>query len=83
MIQGTVGLLAAVPAALVHALDLFITSARSLMLLRAWDWNEGIYGGQRMTPLGTSLAMLTQISTRDVNQHRRVASLCVVFIWMV
>ena len=43
MVQGTVGLLAAVPTALVHALDLLIPSARSLVLLRARDGYERVH----------------------------------------
>jgi hypothetical protein len=42
VIKSSVGLLAPVPATLVHALDFFITTTRSLVLLRARDWNERV-----------------------------------------
>jgi hypothetical protein len=37
VVQSTVGLFASVPAALVHALNLLIAAARSLVLLRTWN----------------------------------------------
>lgn len=40
VVQSTICLLAAVPATLVHALNLFVASTRSLVLLRAWNWYE-------------------------------------------
>jgi hypothetical protein len=42
MIERAIGLLAPVPATLVHALDLFIAPTRSLMLLRAWNRYERV-----------------------------------------
>lgn len=42
MVEGAVGLLAAVPAALVHPLDLFIAPSRSLVLLCTGDRYEGV-----------------------------------------
>lgn len=42
MVQCAVGLLAAVPAALVHALDLLIASARSLVLLRTRNGHKAV-----------------------------------------
>jgi hypothetical protein len=44
MVEGAVGLLAALPAALVHALDLLVAAARALMLLGAGDGNERVDG---------------------------------------
>ena len=43
MVQGTVRLLAAIPAALVHSLNLLITPARPLVLLRTWDGHERVH----------------------------------------
>lgn len=51
MVQSTISFLAAVPAALIHTLDFFVTSTRSLVLLRAWNGYEGVHSGQRMTAL--------------------------------
>ena len=42
MVQCTVGLFTAVPSTLVHALDLFISTSRSLVLLRAWNRYERV-----------------------------------------
>ena len=43
MVQGTVRLLATIPAALVHSLNLLITPARPLVLLRTWDGHERVH----------------------------------------
>jgi len=37
MVQGAIGFFAAVPSTLIHTLNLFVTPARSLVLLRAWN----------------------------------------------
>ena len=37
MVQGAIGFFAAVPSTLIHTLNFFVTPARSLVLLRAWD----------------------------------------------
>jgi len=37
MVQGTISFFAAVPTTLVHTLNFFVTPARSLVLLRAWN----------------------------------------------
>lgn len=42
MVQSTVSLFATVPATFVHALNLFISSSRTLMLLRAGDGHERV-----------------------------------------
>jgi hypothetical protein len=42
VVQRTVGLLAAVPPTLVHALDLFVASAGALVLLGPGDGDEGV-----------------------------------------
>lgn len=42
MVQSAVGLFATIPATLVHALNFFIPSSRTLMLLRAGDRHERI-----------------------------------------
>jgi hypothetical protein len=42
MVQCTVGLFTAVPSTLVHALDLFISTSRSLVLLGTWDGDERV-----------------------------------------
>jgi len=51
MIQGAVSFFATVPAALVHALDFFISPAWPLVLLRARDWHERVDCRQRMSAL--------------------------------
>lgn len=43
MVQRAIRLLAPIPTALVHALDLFIPSSRPLMLLRARNRYEGVH----------------------------------------
>lgn len=43
VVQRAVGLLTAVPTTLVHSLNLLIASPGSLMLLRAWDRDEGVH----------------------------------------
>jgi len=42
MIQCAISLLASVPSTLVHALDLFISSTRALVLLGTGNRNEGV-----------------------------------------
>ena len=42
MVQSAIRLLATVPSALVHALDFFISSAGTLVLLGAWNGDEGV-----------------------------------------
>ena len=42
VVERAVGLLAAVPAALVHALDLFVASSRALVLLGTGDGDERV-----------------------------------------
>jgi hypothetical protein len=42
MIQGAVGLFTAIPATLVHALDFFISSTNTLVLLGTCDRDEGL-----------------------------------------
>jgi len=42
MVQSTISLLAAVPSALVHSLDFFVSSSGTLVLLGAWNRDEGI-----------------------------------------
>jgi hypothetical protein len=74
MIQGAICLLAAVPATLVHALDFFISPARSLVLLRAWNWDEGINGGERVSSLYTLLAgIIVETCAMTVDYEKGVA----------
>ena len=42
MVQRAISLLASIPSTLVHALDLFVTSARALVLLGTGDRDEGV-----------------------------------------
>lgn len=51
VVQSAVGFLAALPAALVHALNLFIPSSRSLVLLCARDRYETINRADWVTAL--------------------------------
>jgi hypothetical protein len=48
MIKCSVGLLAAIPSALVHALNFFITSPRTLVLLRTGNRDERVNLGERV-----------------------------------
>jgi hypothetical protein len=43
MVQGAISFLASIPTALVHALNLFVSSPRPLVLLSAGNWNERVY----------------------------------------
>ena len=58
VVQCPVGLFATVPAALVHALNFFVSPARSLMLLRTGNWNKRIDSRQRMSTLGEVLVYI-------------------------
>lgn len=40
MVQSTIRFFAAVPAALIHALNFLVTASRSLVLLGTWNRNE-------------------------------------------
>jgi len=51
VVQRSVRLFATVPAALVHALDFFIASARSLVLLCARDRDKRVDGRERVATL--------------------------------
>lgn len=51
MVQSAVGFLAAVPAALVHALNLLVPATGALVLLRAWDGDKRVHGRQWVTAL--------------------------------
>jgi hypothetical protein len=51
VVQCTISLLAAVPTTLVHALDFFIAPSGTFVLLRARDWHERVYGGERVAAL--------------------------------
>jgi hypothetical protein len=48
MIQGTIGLFTTVPATFIHALDFYISSTGTLVLLGTWDRDEGVNLRQRM-----------------------------------
>lgn len=49
VVESTVGLLAPIPATLVHALDLLVASAWSLVLLRTWNRYEGVDCRERVS----------------------------------
>jgi hypothetical protein len=51
VVQRPVRLLASVPTALIHPLNFFIASSRSLVLLRSRNRNKRVHGRQRMTAL--------------------------------
>lgn len=48
MVQRAVSLLATLPSTFVHALDLFIATTGSLVLLSAGDWHERVDLRERM-----------------------------------
>ena len=66
MVQSAIRLLAAIPSALVHALNFFIPPAWSLVLLRAWDWDERVDSRQRMTTL-VALVRISLLKQRKVS----------------
>src|SRR5262249_37923915 len=70
MVEGAICLFAAIPAAFVHALNLFISSSRSLVLLRARDWNERVDGRQRMTTL-VALVRISLLKQRKAAHRGR------------
>lgn len=49
MVESAVGLLAAIPAALVHTLNLLVAATGALMLLSTWDGDERIDGRERVS----------------------------------
>lgn len=51
MVESAIGFFTAIPSALVHALNFFITPARSLVLLCTRDRDEGINCGKWVTAL--------------------------------
>jgi len=51
VVQCTISLLAAVPTTLVHALDFFIAPSGTLVLLRARNRHERVYGRERVAAL--------------------------------
>lgn len=55
VIEGAIRLFTTLPATLVHALNLFIAPTRSLVLLRTWNWNEGVHRRKWMAASGRSL----------------------------
>lgn len=59
VVQSTIGLFAAVPATLVHALNFFVAPPGTLMLLRARNGNERINGGERVAALETRQSVLS------------------------
>jgi len=48
MIQGAVGLFTTTPTTLVHAVDFFMSSTDTLVLLVTWDRDEGVNLRQSM-----------------------------------
>ncbi len=48
VVQCAISLLTTIPSTLVHALDLFVASSGTLVLLGAWDGNKGVDLRQRM-----------------------------------
>ena len=54
VIQGSVGLLATLPPAFVHALDFFVATTRTLVLLRTRDRDKRIHLGQWVRILYTT-----------------------------
>ena len=55
MVERAISLLAAIPATLVHALNFFVASSGTLVLLCAGDGNERVDGGKRVAALGDAL----------------------------
>lgn len=65
VVQGTIGLLTAIPATLVHALNLFVSSAGSLVLLGTGNRNERI-------DLMSKLLRQYTVSHAEGEKHARV-----------
>jgi hypothetical protein len=47
VVQRAIGFFTAIPSTLVHALDLFVSSSRSLMLLSTGNGNKGVNLGKQ------------------------------------
>ena len=58
VVERAIRLFAAVPTALVHALDFFVASSRSLVLLRAWNRDKRVNRRQRVTALRVEDALV-------------------------
>jgi hypothetical protein len=69
MVKSAVGFFATVPATLVHALDFFIAPARSLVLLRTWNWNKRVYRGERVSSLRVVLAEILMGTRAKMNNN--------------
>jgi hypothetical protein len=56
VVEGAIGLLTSIPSTFVHALDFFVSPARSLVLLCAWNWYKRVDGRKWVSALLTLLA---------------------------
>jgi hypothetical protein len=66
VVKGSIGLLATLPAALVHALDFFIASSGTLVLLRTRDWHERIDGRElRALKIVSSQSLVDSFALRE------------------
>ena len=66
VVQGAICLLTALPPTFIHALDFFIAATRSLVLLSAGDWDEGIYLGQWVRLLVNRLSTMDRYGKNAV-----------------
>jgi hypothetical protein len=81
MVQGSVGLLAPVPATLVHALNLLVAPARSLVLLRAGDGHKRIDGRQRVPALKDA-SLVSMFTRRPTCLHLLLAASVLAIPWL-
>lgn len=73
MIESAVRFLAAIPSAFVHALDFFVSSSGSFVLLCAWNRHKRVHSGQRMPALGKYVSTrVYSHTTRRVWSRRRL-----------
>jgi hypothetical protein len=72
VVQSAIGFFASVPAALVHALNFLISSAGSLVLLRAWNWHERVHRRQWVT----ALQLIEKSAKSAFETVQKDASLC-------
>lgn len=70
MVERAICLLASIPATLVHALDLFISPARALVLLRAGDGHERVNLRERVLPSWSAIVRRTKEREREMRRKR-------------
>ena len=70
MIERAIGFLAAIPPALVHSLDFFVSPSRTFVLLSTRNWDERVNCRKRMTTLYTNVNVRQQTSETKRNETK-------------